>query len=341
MSSTPEIQSPSLPQAMLAEASAWIARLHGPERTEATVAGWRDWFGAHPDHKLAWEAVSDKWNKSHEIPVGLVNALALVRGPSHWTRFKPVITALAAAASVALACVALYLGKGVVTTAPGEQKTLNLPDGTRIELNTATRLVLKYDSVARVVELKAGEAYFSVAHERRPFVVRAGDHKVIAVGTSFTVRRDPSADDAVTVTLIEGKVALVPLSAENILPTMPLPDVTMLSAGERAKVHQNGSATVDSPPIDRITAWMGGQLVFDHTPLAEAIAELNRYGTIQLSVANPATGQIKVSGTFRIGDSVSFAHAAAETYNLDLVTKGDGELVLAPEQDGQAPRAQK
>lgn len=339
MNSASEVQNAALPRAALADAAVWIARLHGPERSEATVSGWRDWFGAHPDHKLAWEVVSDKWNKSHDLPVGLVNALALVRSDSIRRRFRPMLTAIAAAAaSVVLVCTALYLGKGVVTTAVGEQKTLNLPDGTRIELNTASRLVLAYDENTRVVELKSGEAYFSVAHEHRPFVVRVGNRKVIAVGTSFTVRRDPSAADSVTVTLIEGKVALVPLSAENILPEMPLTDVTILTAGERAQVRNNASIRLDTPPIDRVTGWMRGQLIFDHTPLVDAVAELNRYGATTLSIGSPETGRIEVSGTFRVGDSLSFARAAAQTYNLTLVTRADGGLVLAPTQDSGAPR---
>jgi transmembrane sensor len=334
MSSVTGTQNLSVSGTALAEAAVWIARLHSPGRTEATESGWRKWFGAHPDHKTAWELVSDKWNKSHDVPVGLVHPAVHVRRRTSRFRFRWTPVALAAAASVVMGWT-VFFGRGEVTTAVGEQRTLNLQDGTRIELNTATRLVVKYDAKTRVVELKSGEAYFSVAHEPRPFVVMAGNRKVIAVGTSFTVRRDHSTDDdSVTVTLIEGKVAVAPISVANILSAVPIPEVTVLSAGERAHVRLRAPITVDTPPIDRVTGWMRGQLIFDHTPLAEAVAELNRYGTTRLSVASPETGRIPVSGTFRVSDSASFARAAAQTYNLKLL-KHDDDLVLAPASDVQ------
>jgi len=230
----------------------------------------------------------------------------------------------------------LLLGRGVVTTTIGEQKTLNLGDGTRVELNTDTRLVVKYDATARVVELKSGEAYFSVAHELRPFVVMAGNRKVIAVGTSFTVRRD-QISDATTVTLIEGRVAVAPTSAPDLLPKQETPEVKILSAGERLRIPRHAPSTLDTPSMDRVTGWMRGQLIFDHTPLSEAVQELNRYSTTRLRLRSPETGQIPVSGTFRVSDSVSFARAAAETYNLELVRRGD-EILLRKSSGDSSPR---
>ena len=327
MSSGTDTRDVSVSGAALAEAAVWIARLHGPGRTEATESGWRKWFGAHPDHKMAWEVVSDKWNKSHDVPVALVHPPVRLRRRVSEVRYRWTVVALVAVASAVIAAIVVLFWRGEVTTRIGEQKTLNLHDGTRIELNTETRLVVKYDAQTRQVELKSGEAYFSVAHESRPFVVMAGNRKVIAVGTSFTVRRDQSADDAVTVTLIEGKVAVAPINAVNGLSTEPLPEVTVLKAGERARIRPHAPITVDTPSMDRMTGWMRGQLIFDHTSLAEAVAELNRYGTTHISVASPETGHIPVSGTFRISDSASFARAAAQTYNLKLLRRGD-ELVL-------------
>ena len=329
MNSATGTPTPLVSDCALAEAAVWIARLHGPERNEAVESGWRDWFSAHPDHAAAWEVVSDKWTKSHDIPVGLVHPPVLRRRSGS---LKPLLGAVAGIASVVVGWAIMFLGRGVVTTAVGEQKTLSLGDGTRIELNTATRLVVKYDAKTRVVELNSGEAYFSVTHEHRPFVVVAGTRKVIAVGTSFTVRRDQSADDSMTVTLIEGRVAVAPTGAPNVLPLEEIAEVKVLSAGERVRIRRRAPITVDSPSIDRVTGWMRGQLIFDHTPLNEAVQELNRYSATRLSLASAETGQIPVSGTFRLSDSVSFAEAAAQTYNLKLVRRGD-EIVLEPAQD--------
>ena len=324
-------RNPSASDRALAEAAVWIARLHGPDRTQAVESGWSDWFRANPDHATAWEIVSDTWNRTHDIPVALVHPpVRLRRSPSRFVS-KWTLLMVAAAASVVAGWAVVFFGRGLVTTAVGEQKTLNLSDGTRIELNTATRLAVKYDANTRLVELKAGEAYFSVAHELRPFVVIAGLRKVVAIGTSFTVRRDQSADDSVTVTLIEGRVAVAAAGAPDIPLHQAIAEVTVLNAGERLQVRRHASIKIDTPSMDRATGWMRGQLIFDHTPLDEAVEELNRYSVTRISLASAETGQIPVSGTFRVSDSVSFAEAAAQTYNLTLVRRGN-EIVLVPPQ---------
>ena len=321
----------------LAEAAVWLARLHGPERTTAVESGWRDWFGAHPDHAAAWEVVTDTWNKSHAIPVGLVHPPVRVRRRITARTSTIVTGAVAAAVASLLIGMTVWLyGSGVEATSIGEQKTLNLQDGTRIELNTDTRLVVHYDATTRVVELKSGEAYFSVAHEPRPFVVMAGNRKVIAMGTSFTVRRDQSAD-ATTVTLIEGRVAVAPAGAPNAVPKEPIAQVTVLSAGERLQIRRHAAVAIDNPSMDRVTGWMRGQLIFDHTPLSEAVQELNRYSRLRLRLTAPETAQIPVSGTLRVSDALSFAHAAADTYNLRLVRRGD-EITLQPVHGGAPPQ---
>jgi transmembrane sensor len=331
--STPTL---SVPDGVLAEAAVWIARLHGPERSAAVETGWRDWFGAHPDHAAAWEVVSDKWTKSHAIPVGLVHPPVRLPRRHSRRRVQIALAATCGAVSLLIGSAVMLWGRGVVTTTIGEQKTLNLGDGTRVELNTDTRLIVKYDATTRVVELKSGEAYFSVAHELRPFVVMAGNRKVIAVGTSFTVRRDQSAD-AMTVTLIEGRVAVAPTSAPDVLPKQETPEVMILSAGERLRIPRHAPSTVDTPSMDRATGWMRGQLIFDHTPLSEAVQELNRYSTTRLRLTSPETGKIPVSGTFRVSAALSFAHATAETYNLELVRRDD-EIILRPMSHGAQPR---
>lgn len=322
-----EAPQPSISDRALAEAAGWMVRLHGPERTEVVESGWRDWFRAHPDHASAWEVVSDTWTKSHAIPVGLVHPPVRVRRRNVIRRRLFAIAVISAAAMMVVATI-LFSGRNVVTTVIGEQRTLNLQDGTRIELNTSTRLIVRYDKSTRLVELKSGEAYFSVAHEYRPFVVIAGDRKVIAVGTSFTVRREKSAD-AMTVTLIEGRVAVAPTSAPDVLPKQSLNDITVLNAGERIRIRPHAAAAVDSPSIDRLTGWMRGQLIFDHTPLREAVQELNRYSATRLNVDPAVSDTVRVSGTFRVSDSISFARAASETYNLQIARDGD-QLILVP-----------
>jgi transmembrane sensor len=209
---------------------------------------------------------------------------------------------------------------------------LNLDDGTRVELNTDTQLLVKYDHHTRTVVLKSGEAYFQVAHEHRPFMVFAGERKILALGTAFTVRRDGSSDEALTVTLIEGRVVVAPVNADPGLVPAPSPTVTLLNAGQRLRTRAHAKPTVDTPSIEKATGWMRGQLIFDHTPLREAAAEFSRYNKIKITVASPEAAEIPIGGIFRIGDSRSFARAVAASYDLQVTVNGD-ELVLEPMQD--------
>ena len=107
--------------------------------------------------------------------------------------------------------------------------------------------------------------------------------------------------------------------------------MTILKSGERLRMRTDGQTQVDLPPMDRATGWMRGQVIFDHTTLGEAVAELNRYGSPLRLFVTPSAAQIKVGGSFRIGDSESFARAVAETYNLSLTRRGNQLILRRPE----------
>jgi transmembrane sensor len=309
-----------------AEAAAWMAFLHSTERNAGIEAALRRWIAADPIHAAKWEVATDLWNETANLPRRLPRSLGTQRRPIY-----PSVRLVSAA------CVVCLIGAGLafqhfvrsgVSTAVGEQRALNLDDGTRVELNTESRIEVEYDHQTRRVVLKSGEAYFQVAHESRPFVVYAGDRKVIAVGTEFTVRRDESSDDSVTVTLIEGRLAVAPTGTTKVSPSGPAAsEMTLLRTGQRLKVRRNGRLAVDVPSIDNVTGWMRGQLIFDHTPLREALAEFSRYTPTKITVMSPEVAEILVGGIFRVGDSKNFARAVAESHNLRLIYR-DGGLVI-------------
>jgi transmembrane sensor len=331
MSSTVRRPDPPVSKRACIEAATWAVKLHGPERDSAMESGWRDWLAEHPDHPIAWENASDAWNMTHELPVEVVLPAVRLRrdilSRSGWARALVTVGACAAVAAVALVW-HLFVDRSEVATGVGEQRAINLPDGTRIEINTNSRLSPQFDPQERRVVLESGEAHFSVAHEKRPFVVVAGAHKVIALGTSFMVRRGDLTDDTLTVTLIDGRVAVAPVTATDILPAEPLPQVTVLSAGQRLRMHRTAPPVVDTPPMERATGWMRGQVIFDHTALADAAAEMNRYSSLRIAIAPSAAG-FRVGGSFQVGDSEAFARAAADSYNLTLRRQGD-QILLGP-----------
>jgi transmembrane sensor len=217
-----------------------------------------------------------------------------------------------------------------ISTEIGEQRTVVLVDGTALQLNTNSRVLVRYDNHRRQVILKSGEAYFNVAKpEARPFIVVAGDRKVIARGTSFLVRREESVDIPLTVTLIEGRVAVAPAGSADVLPPKSTADVTVMTPGERARFRRAGPPAMDTPTLQTVMSWRSGQLFFKGMPLRAAVAEINRYSQMQIAIAFPAEAAAKISvdGSFRAGDSSSFARAVADSNHLRLV-EHDNELVL-------------
>lgn len=322
-----------------AEAAAWLARLHGPNRTPEVEAGFRQWMADDPERAAAFEYLTDTWEKSARLRRRPIEQVASWERVGFRMRFSRAAFVTAVVAALAVIGTLFYLRNDAVTTGIGEQRTLTLEDGSRVYLNTATRAVVHYDERVRRVELERGEALFEVARRSdRPFIVTAGDRQIRALGTAFVVRRD---EQVLAVILVEGKVTVAPLQIDNT-PT-PLQETRVLTPGERLTFTSGGSPRLDRPPIERMTAWKRGQVVLDSTPLADAVAEMNRYSTVRLVIEDPRAATIRISGVFRAGDSVDFAQAVARTYRLKVVDRRR-EIVLAGEpsapmaSDGEAQR---
>jgi len=332
-----------VPPERLAEASVWIAKLHGEARGRAIEDGLRRWLQAHPENARAFELATEVWEESEKLR-GVVPFRPL-RHIEHRPRTAGVLLA-AFACMLAFAAVGIiwFQYVGVVATAIGEQRQLVLDDGTRVFLNTDTRIVVKYDEKVRRVELRRGEALFNVAKRSDwPFIVVAGDRQVKAVGTSFVVRRDA---ERLAVTLVEGSVLVSP-----VLPTVPAPvlpaidasganeqapavsaetrrsDEFMLAAGQRLTFNSGATAKLDTPSIDKTTAWRRGQVILDDTPLRNAVAEMNRYNETKLVVNDPEAASLPINGLFQAGDSKHFANAVAQAYGLTVITQGN-EIVI-------------
>jgi transmembrane sensor len=226
---------------------------------------------------------------------------------------------------------AFYLLKDPsLSTGYAEQRTVELSDGTEVTLNANSRVSVDYTDRVRQVSLDRGEALFNVTkHQSRPFVVIIGSRKVIALGTSFEVRREDTAEHSFTVTLIEGRVAIEPLGAPDLLPVEPI-DAILLNPGQRLRIAANTPDTVDAPAIDKVTAWRNGQLIFEDTSIREAAKEFNRYGKRRLTIDPSVSERLRVGGVFRIGDPDSFAHAMANAYRLRVIEHTDELKLTAP-----------
>lgn len=236
----------------------------------------------------------------------------------------------ALAASLALVTVAtlrfLDGGADTYTTRIGEISRVSLDDGSVVTLNTDSRVRVRFDEGHRNIELLRGEAMFDVAKDRRrPFAVAAGGTRVVAVGTSFSVRRSP---ERVNVLVREGVVKVD--EAEQ--------PVARLQAGDKASIAGRGApvvARVDTVEVHRELAWRDGMIAFSGETLQEVAHEFARYNTLRIRIADPEVAGLEVVGMFSATDPIGFSRAAAQSMHLDMAL-GDNEIVLRARPKKQA-----
>lgn len=302
--------------AVEAEAAAWLARLNGPFRSARSEAGLRQWLERDPAHQAAFERATEIWEM---IPGAVPEREAVAEQAPPVSRRRMIATAAGIAVLVAVGgSYALLSRPPAYETAVGGQELVRLDDGSRVSLNTDSRIAVLYSDGERRVRLDRGEAMFEVAHNPgRPFLVEAGDERIRALGTSFVVRRDSAGKTSVT--LIEGRVEVARQAGAA--------RIGILSPGQRVTVSANAGAALDRPPIELVTAWRRGEVVFEDASLIEVAEELNRYSPNRL-VVDPGVAALRVSGVFSTSDPGEAARAIAALHRLRVEQAGD-ELRLS------------
>jgi len=211
-------------------------------------------------------------------------------------------------------------GPEAFATAVGEHSTIPLQDGSTVVLDTSSKIQLSFTPVERAVRLIRGQALFEVAkNPSRPFVVYAGDRRIVALGTSFDVRLQ---DASVRVTLVEGRVAVDRVSA----PAFSRP--TELTPGQQLIASPSSPVEVHHADMASVTSWREGRLMFSDEPLAAAVAEVNRYSRTKIVLADPALASLRISGVFRTGQITGFVAALETRFPLQIRRQSDHTIML-------------
>ncbi len=312
------------------EAAAWLARLQAPdgERDRARFEAWRN---ADPAHAAAFAWVERHWQDSTILArSSLRYGAQLTRPWWHVGGCTPGRLAFGSAAAMALVVTGWSVSHAPrvavperVASAVGQLRTIRLPDGSRVTLDTDSTLAIHYAPEARQLVLEQGRARFIVAHDpRRPFTVTAGAMTVVAHGTIFDVDMRPSGAG---VTLIQGIVEVTARSAKS-------PEQRIrLTAGKQV------TATADMTRLSAprtipagTTAWTSGMLGFDAAPLDRVVAEANSYTATRLVLADPSLAQLRVTGAFPADKPADLAASLARMFGLRVETRADGAILLLP-----------
>lgn len=272
----------------------------------ATAAAVRDLRkadrGSFALEQLVAEARSDIADSVPSITSGMQRRV-VGAGRSWRVGLAPWLPQAVAAAALLLAVAALWAGRlnwlgwpASYETRAALPTTTVLPDGSTLVLDARSAATVRFGPSERFVEVLRGRAHFSVAHgSRRPFRVAAGAASIVAVGTEFDVDRRAQAT---IVTVTEGRVEVRGSAGPAAAPAGGARDVAV-SAGERVRVSAEGVASRDASFNPRSEAgWREGTVMFDRELLSEVIEEFNRYAAVPFEIADPAIGDVRISGVF-------------------------------------------
>jgi len=276
----------------------WVTRLHSGDCTDQERQDFEAWLAQSETHRTAHKEVEAFWNGLSQIEPLAAPQLAAARTylrEARQSRRAFSGKRLAGAGVLSLVFITgflplwwSWLTTDTYRTAKGDSMSIQLSDGSRIDLNTDTELSVQYTSTRRSVKLEHGEALFSVVHnEEKPFEVIAADGRIQDIGTRFNVYRQA---DRVSVTVLEGEVSVATGQSSTAQYLVPGQQISYDSTG-----HTSAISRADT---DAITAWQKGRLVFKSQPLSIVLEQLSRYHDASLQVDGSRLQTLKVSGVF-------------------------------------------
>lgn len=225
-------------------------------------------------------------------------------------------------------------------TVHGEQRVVQLEDGSMLHINSDSIVSVDYTQAERSVSMARGQVLFKVARDEvRPFRVRAGATDVVAVGTEFDVRR---LSEDVLVTVVEGSVRLMQATDLDRIADLTPPAPLQLDAGQQARVLRglvpDAHTAVDVRMLDvrPAIAWIQQKIVFESQTLQSVASEFNRYGTTQLVIEDAEAANLRISGVFNTYDLESFVLYLQSLQELEVRRDTDRILIsLAHREHGE------
>lgn len=319
---------PDLPSDPCKAAAYWFARVHSGTFTVTEKRQFNQWRLADSRHEREYRAMDEIWQATSLIPEGELREL-LEASRSHrdarpslsrrqWMMGGAAVFAVAVVAGISLPS-ALNGNKpffeAEYATVAGEQRSETLPDGSVLELNTRSRIVVRYYDDQRHVEFLEGEVMFSVLHNpQQPFLVDADEALVRVTGTQFNVRRDVEQVD----------VAVQSGSVEVISGQWWARCTATLAANQHTHVRAGKVSAVESVDVSALTAWREGKAMFKKQPLEQVVHEMNRYLTHPIRLTDSRLNRLSMTGVFSVHDADAFLQALRGTLPIAVRLRADG-----------------
>ena len=313
---------------VMADASAWLARLQRDDVTEHDGLEFEAWLAAAPGNRSAYRRALAVW---HEFETCADEVLADLRDEARRAPVRRAPTrrwlvagagsAIAAGLAVAVLPSVLAPPEPVTyATGKGEQRKITLADGSIVDLHAESRLSVRFTRSERQVVLADGQAIFDVTHdERRPFTVEASGRVVRVVGTQFDVR---NRQGDLRVTVANGKVQVRPAAAGGSGRAF------LLTRGQRLEIGHTGIAKLQTVNPQEALDWRIGRLVYRAEPLANVVADLNRQFVEQVEISDPALGSMPITGVIVLDDQAAVMTRLSLMLPIRSVPSQRGLLLL-------------
>jgi transmembrane sensor len=319
------------------QAALWAARLDGGSLEHSDRAALDAWLAANAGNRtLLSQYCQFSTDLESQLPVlvaaGAVKMPSVTNAPrKSWRATWIGFGSLAAAAAVTFAVWNAWPAHSVenIATAVAQRQTVTLADGTRVELNARTSLLVENTKTERHVRLAEGEAFFTVSKDpMRPFIVETPAGSVRVTGTVFNVCSEAASQ--LEVTVAEGSVQVRPRAA-GASDAAPV----ALSPGDRLVASATGVSLqkLSSDALENTLAWRTGQIVFEGTPLREALARFARYHGRSI-VAAPAVESLTVGGRYSLEDLDEFLAALEAALPVRVTHDLSGAVLVGPRTGG-------
>lgn len=286
---------------VLQQAAEWFAVLGSPSVSARERQRWAAWRDADERHRAAWARVEAISGAFTSVPTDDKSGARRVLD----TASERQLARRRASQMLLLLCGTGLLGWSVAKRAPwaawsaayqtatGERREVELADGGRVWLNTASAMDVDYSPDQRRIRLHRGEILIETARDAvqppRPFVVETEDGRMRALGTRFTVQRQA---DGTRVNVFAGAVELAPRDGGAPL---------ILQAGEQSLLSSAGAGPATAADNAR-QAWRQGLLLAENMRLEDFIAELARHRPGYLACA-PQVADLRLVGAYDLSDT--------------------------------------
>lgn len=312
-------------EAIVEAAAHWWMRINSVDCSDEEKREFQAWLKADPEHLREYQGMEELWEVAEHLPRTLqpIDSQATRRG--RWKAFG-----MAAGFSLLLLPLSGYLGwlQGWIPNSYhryeslDNNQTITLPDGSRVQLNSHTRISFSNFKDLRKVALKSGEAFFEVAHStEHPFAVDAGKGRISVTGTQFNVWK---YNDQVVVTLTEGSVEVIGNKNQS-------GQYVKLIPGMQASYGGNNTQPAINQQIPAGTlSWREGKLILDDLSLLEALPLINRYLEKPVLLGDTkSTGSLRIGGIFDTQNIPQLVQSLPKIIPVKLSRNDNGNIVIS------------